>query len=75
MTSCLVIISPPPRSANHVRCVYGFNSQSIFLGACSTDEIMSSTKIKENDDGGIHLRKTYMHGHVCPWEYPPWWHS
>jgi hypothetical protein len=42
---------------NHIRGVYVLNDQLTSLGACLADEIMSTTRIKQNDYGVSVWRK------------------
>jgi hypothetical protein len=37
-------------SANHVGCKHKLSGQLMFLGECFTDEIMTSSQIKQDDD-------------------------
>jgi hypothetical protein len=41
----------PSGGTKHIGCAYVLNGQLTFLGACLANEIMSSTRIKENDGG------------------------
>jgi hypothetical protein len=49
----------PSWSTNHVACVGVCNDQLILLSIGFPVEVLNSTEIKYDDNGGIHLGKMY----------------